>query len=66
LVLVDEFAINTVMTRTYARAPRGERAVVLAPGNYGQSVSVLSALTLRGILAPMTIAGAVNREVFAL
>jgi transposase len=66
LVFVDDFAINTVMTRTHARAPRGERAVVLDPCNYGQSVSVISALTLRGIVAPMPIEGAVNSEVFAL
>jgi transposase len=32
--------------------------------NYGQSLSVISALTLRGVLAPMTIEGTVNREVF--
>jgi transposase len=66
LVFVDEFAINTVMTRTHARAPRGARAVVLGPFNYGQSVSVISALTLRGVVAPMTIEGAVNSEVFDL
>ena len=54
------------MTRTYARAPRGERAVVTEPVEYGASISVLSALALRGVLAPMTIAGAVNAEVFDL
>ena len=54
------------MTRPHARAPRGERAVVTEPVTYGRSISVRSALALRGILAPMTIAGAVNGEVFAL
>ena len=54
------------MTRTYARAPRGERASVSEPVEYGGSISVISALSLRGILAPMTIEGAVNSEVFDL
>jgi transposase len=54
------------MTRPQARAPRGERAVVTEPLTDGQSMSVLSALALRGILAPMPLAGAVNGEVFAL
>jgi transposase len=66
LVFVDEFAINTAMTRTHARAPRGQRATVTEPGEYGASISVISALALRGILAPMTIEGAVNSEVFEL
>jgi hypothetical protein len=66
LVFVDELAINTAMTRTHARAPRGERAVVTEPFNYGRSISVLSALALGGVFAPMTIEGAVNGEVFDL
>lgn len=63
---MDEFAINVAMTPTHARAPRGERAEVTEPFNYGTSISVISALSLRGVLAPMTIEGAVNSEVFSL
>jgi transposase len=66
VVFVDEFAINTAMARTHARAPRGERAAVTEPVEYGASISVISALALRGVLAPMTIAGPVNGEVFDL
>jgi len=51
------------MTRTQARALRGERAVVTEPCNYGRSIAVVSALALGGGLAPLTIAGAVNGEV---
>ena len=58
--------MNTAMTRTHARAPRGERATVTEPSEYGASISVISALALRGVLAPMTIVGAVNTEVFDL
>lgn len=63
---MDEVAINIAMTRTHARAPRGERAVVTEPCNYGRSISVISALAVRGVCAPMTIEGAINGEVFDL
>jgi hypothetical protein len=66
LVCVDEFAITTAMTRSPARAPRGERAVVTDPCNYGRSLSVISALSLGGVLAPRMIEGAVNGEGFEL
>lgn len=56
--------MNTVLTRTHARAPRGQRATVTEASKYGASISVRSALARRGVLAPMTIAGAVNTEVF--
>lgn len=54
------------MTRTHAWAPRGERAVMSEPYNYGQSISVISALSLGGVFAPLMIEGAVNGEVFEL
>jgi len=64
LVFIDEFAINLAMTRTSARAPQGERAEVSEPGHHGSNISVISALSLSGVGAPMTIEGAVNTEVF--
>jgi hypothetical protein len=60
LVFIDEFAVNTAMTRTHARAPRGERAEVSEPGHHGPNISVLSALSLSGVSAMMTIEGAVD------
>ena len=58
--------MTTVMTRTHARSLRGDRAVVTEPCNYGQSISVISALSLGGVFAPLTIEGAINSEVFDL
>lgn len=53
------------MTRRYARAPRGERAHDDAPRNYGEQTSVISALGLRrGLLATMTVQGAVDTLCF--
>jgi len=66
LVFIDEFAIHTAMTRTHARAPRGERAVVSEPGHHGPNTSVISALSLTGVGATMTIEGAVDGQVFDL
>jgi transposase len=54
------------MTRTHARAPRGERAVVSEPGRHGPNTSVLSALSLSGVGATMTLEGAVDGQAFDL
>jgi transposase len=52
------------MTRTYARAPRGQRAVVTEPFQQGPHFSVLSARGVDGLCAPFLIAGASNSEIF--
>jgi transposase len=54
------------MTRTYARAPIGERVKVTAPFKHGSNIAVISALGLHGVSAPMTSEGAVNSEIFDL
>lgn len=56
--------INTALTRRYARAPAGQRAVGTVPRNHGKNLSVLGALGLRGMIATMTIEGAVDTDVF--
>lgn len=52
------------MTRRYARAARGVRAVGAVPQNYGQNLTVLAALDCRGIRAAMRVPGAVDGTVF--
>jgi transposase len=65
LIFVDEAGVNTAMTRRYGRAPRGERAQDSAPRNYGEQTSLISALGLeRGLLATMTVQGAVDTLCF--
>lgn len=66
LIFLDEFGINLAMTRTHARAPLGERVTVTEPFHHGSNISVISALGLHGVCAPMAIEGAVNSEVFEL
>jgi transposase len=66
LVFIDEFAVNTAMTRSHARAPQGERAEVSEPGYHEPNTSVIGALSLTGVAALMTIEGAVDTQVFDL
>jgi transposase len=63
-VFVDESAVNTAMTRRFGRAPRGERAVDAAPRNYGAHTSVIGAVGLRGLVATLTVEGAVDTLCF--
>jgi len=66
LWFIDEFGIHLALSRHYARAPRGQRAVVVEPFERGRNISVISALTLSGVRAPMMIEGAIDGEVLEL
>jgi transposase len=63
-LFVDESAVNTAMTRRYGRAPRGERVHDSAPRNYGSHTSVIGAMGLRGLVAMLTVEGAVDTLCF--
>ena len=63
LVFVDETGVTTAMTPTHARAPRGERAVDSAPGAW-ESMTVISALSLNGVRAPLVFPGATDTTAF--
>lgn len=52
------------MTRMYARAPAGLRAMDAVPKNWGDNITVAAALTLDGIVAPMMLHGAMNARAF--
>ena len=64
LKFVDETGINLAMTRRYGRAAPGVRVVESVPHNYGENVSLLAAIGVKGVSAPMTVEGAVDTEVF--
>jgi transposase len=51
------------MSRAYARAPRGQRAEVVERFETGANHSVISALTLAGVRAPLMIEGAIDGPV---
>lgn len=64
LIFLDEFGCNTAMSRRYAWAPKGKKAIGYAPLNYGENVSVVAAMGLNGMTASMQIEGAISGEVF--
>ena len=64
LIFLDESAATTQMTRTYGRALRGERVREGSPGGHWRTVTMLAALTLEGLQAPMTIESATDGDVF--
>jgi transposase len=63
LVFVDETGVTTAMTPTYGRAPSGERVVDSAPASW-ESVTVIAALGLKEVEAPMAISGSINAATF--
>jgi transposase len=64
LVFVDETGTHTRMTPLYARAPRGERAYGHVPRNHTRNTTLVAALTLAGLDAPMVLEGAMDRGAF--
>jgi transposase len=64
LKFIDESGMNLALTRLYGRAAPGVRVVDSVPQNYGQNISLLAALGVKGVSAPMTVEGAVNTAVF--
>jgi transposase len=63
LVFVDENGATTAMTRTYGRAPQGERVRATAPGAW-QNVTLIVGLRTSGVVAPLALPGAVDSLVF--
>ena len=64
LVFIDESGINLGMTRLRGRAVRGERLYDSCPRNKGSNISLIGALSLKGLIATMSLPGSVNTEVF--
>jgi transposase len=63
-VFLDEFGAATNMTRVYARAPRGQRAVCKVPHGHWKVLSTIAAMTTRGILCSASFDGATDGELF--
>lgn len=56
--------MHVALTRLYGRAPRGVRVTGAVPQNYGQNLSVLSALDQRGVRAALAVPGPTDGAVF--
>lgn len=63
LVFVDETGVTTAMTPAYGRAPRGERVFASAPASW-ESVTVVAAMGLDGVRAPLVYPGGTDAATF--
>jgi transposase len=63
LVFVDECGAHTSMTRTYGRAPVGQRVYTNTPGHW-ESITLTSGMRLSGVTATVAFPGATNTDVF--
>ncbi|MCA1603173.1 MAG: IS630 family transposase [Acidobacteria bacterium] len=64
LKFLDESGSNLALTRLFGRAAPGQRVAEGVPQNYGENVTMLAAIGMGGVSAPMTVNGAVDGEVF--
>ena len=64
-VFVDETGVTTAMTPAYGRAPRGERVEASEPASW-ESVTVIAAMGLGGVKAPLAFEGAMNGATFLM
>lgn len=62
LIFIDETGVNLTLTRSYGRARQGKRAVGAVPKNYGQSVTLIGALSREGMLASFCFLGSTDTE----
>jgi transposase len=63
LVFVAEAGVTTAMTPAYGRAPRGERVESSAPASW-RSLTVVAAMGLDGVRAPMAYPGGTGAATF--
>ena len=64
VVLFDETGTRLGMTPARARSPKGERAHSLERRNTGKNHTLLSAVSLNGVLPDLLLEGGVNRISF--
>src|SRR6478609_6016762 len=62
LWFVDESRVNLSLARQEAWAPRGKRIVDYVPGRRWETYSLIAALDVDGIHAPMLLPGAMNTD----
>jgi transposase len=64
VVVIDEFGSNLDLTRHYARAPRGARAVASLPRNTPPNTTTISSLTSSGMGPSLMTEGGVTSAMF--
>ena len=64
-MFIDETGATTKMARLRGRAPRGQRCRAPIPHGHWKTTTLVAALRLDGMTAPMVIDGAMNGPAFA-
>jgi len=64
LIFLDESGVTTSMTRLYARASGGGRICEGTPDSRWKILTILGALSTRGMIATMTIEEATDGDIF--
>lgn len=64
LIFLDESGVTTSLTRLRGRCLGGRRIHEATPGGHWKILTVLGAMSLRGLVATMTIEEATDRDIF--
>lgn len=64
LIFIDESGVDLALIKTQARAIKGQRAIGTKPQKRGKRVSLLTALSLKKIVASTNIYGTTNQVAF--
>ena len=64
LIFLDECGTNTKMARRYGRSQRGQRCRAPIPHGHWKSTTLVAGLSLKGIVAPTIIDGAMDGKMF--
>ncbi|WP_211176559.1 IS630 family transposase, partial [Brasilonema sp. UFV-L1] len=64
LVFIDEMGVLLGLTRTHARSPHGSRVYDFKPFYRGAKVTVIGAISLKQVLAVMTLNGSMDGNAF--
>lgn len=64
LVFLDESGVSTQMTKRYGRARRGHRIAEATPEGNWKILTILGAMSVRGMIATMTVEAATDAEIF--
>lgn len=65
LVFLDETSTQITMTRRRGRARRGVRLVEAVPRNHGDNLTLIMAIGIDGVKAPLVFPQALNGDLFA-
>ena len=66
LKFIDQSSVNCGMTRLYGRAPTNERVNDYVPDVRFERTSIIAALGLDGVTAPLAFKGTLNGDLFAV